>query len=136
MSMNKSNRSQHKRDYETYTELERVLQEIENFVDAVIVEGARDKEALEELGLTKEIVTYSSRPDTDFVDYLSRKYKSVTILTDYDRAGKRFNKRLTARLEHEGVRVEKRYRDEVGRILGFRGMRDIESVNGLKKRLL
>ncbi len=134
--MNKSNRSQHKLDYETYTELESVLQEMEDFVDAVIVEGARDKEALEELGVTKEIVTCSSRPDTDFVDYLSRNYKSVTILTDYDRAGKRFNKRLTARLEHEGVRVEKRYRDEVGRILGFRGMRDIESVNGLKKRLL
>jgi 5S rRNA maturation endonuclease (ribonuclease M5) len=134
--MNKSNRSQHKLDYESYTELESVLQEMEDFVDAVIVEGARDKEALEELGLTKEIVTCSSRPDTDFVDYLSRKYKSVTILTDYDRAGKRFNKRLTARLEHEGVRVEKRYRDEIGRILGFRGMRDIESVNGLKKRLL
>jgi 5S rRNA maturation endonuclease (ribonuclease M5) len=133
--MNKSNRPQQKLDYETYIELENVLQEVDDSVDAIVVEGVRDKTALEELGITKEIVTCSSRPDTAFVDDLSRKYKSVTILTDYDRAGKSFNKRLIARLERSGVRVDNRFREKIGRILGLRGMRDIESVNALKKRL-
>ena len=133
--MNKSNRAQQKRDYETYTKLESVLQEMDDAVDAIVVEGIRDKTALKELGITKEIVMCSSRPDNHFVDYLSRSYKCVTILTDYDRAGKKFNKKLSTQLERSGVRVDNRFREKIGRILGLRGMRDIESVNALKKRL-
>jgi 2,5-diamino-6-(ribosylamino)-4(3H)-pyrimidinone 5'-phosphate reductase len=129
-------RALQKRDYETYTELEDVIHEMEDFVDAIVVEGVRDKAALKGLGVTKEIVTCSSKPDTWFVDYLRSRHKRVTILTDYDKAGKKFNKKLTARLEHAGIKVENQYRSRIGRILGLRGMRDIESVNALKKRLI
>lgn len=132
---NKSNRALQKQDFETYTELEDVIQEMDDFVDAIVVEGVRDKAALEGLGVTKEIVTCASKPDTEFVDYLRSRHKKVTILTDYDEAGKKFNKKLTARLEHAGIKVENQYRGRIGRILGLRGMRDIESVNALKKRL-
>jgi 5S rRNA maturation endonuclease (ribonuclease M5) len=134
--MNKSGRPQYTLDCETYTELERVIEELDDSVDAVIVEGVRDKTALEELGITKEIVMCSSWPDTEFVDYLSSRYRRVTILTDYDRAGKSVNKRLIARLERAGVKVDNRYRERIGRILGLRGMKDIESVNSLKKRII
>ena len=134
--MNKSDRTLQRMDCETYEELESVIQELDGFVDAIIVEGIRDKEALEELGITKEIVMYSSKPDTEFVDYLSSRHKKVTILTDYDRAGKEFNKKLSARLEHAGVKVENQYRGRIGRILGLRGMRCIESVNSLKKMIV
>jgi 5S rRNA maturation endonuclease (ribonuclease M5) len=123
-------------DCETYEELESVIQEMDDFVDAIVVEGIRDKEALEELGITKEIVMCSSRPDTEFVDYLSSRHKKVTILTDYDRAGKEINKKLSARLERAGIKVENQYRGRIGRILGLRGMRCIESVNSLKKRII
>jgi len=132
---NKSNRALQKRDCETYTELESVIQEMDDFVDAIVVEGVRDKAALEGLGVTKEIVTYASKPDTWFVDCLRRRHTCVAILTDYDRAGKRYNKKLVALLEREGVKVEKRYREEIGKILGLRGMKSIESVNSLKKRI-
>jgi 5S rRNA maturation endonuclease (ribonuclease M5) len=134
--MNKSSRPQYTLDCETYKELERVIEELDDSVDAVIVEGVRDKAALEELGITKEIVTCSSRPDTEFVDHLSSRYTRVTILTDYDRAGKSVNKRLIARLERAGVKVDNRHREKIGRILGLRGMKDIESVNSLKKRII
>ena len=134
--MNKSSRPRYTLDCETYTELERIIEELDDSVDAVIVEGARDKTALEELGITKEIIMCSSRPDTEFVDYLCSRYKRVTILTDYDRAGKSVNKRLIARLERAGVKVDNQYRERIGRILGLRGMKDIESVNSLKKRII
>jgi 5S rRNA maturation endonuclease (ribonuclease M5) len=134
--MNKSDRTLQRMDFETYEELESVIQEMEDFVDAIIVEGIRDKEALEELGITKEIVMCSSKPDTEFIDYLCSRHKKVTILTDYDRAGKAFNKKLSARLERAGIKVENQYRGRIGRILGLRGMRCIESVNGLKKRIV
>jgi len=133
--MNNSNRALQRKDYETYTELESVIQEMDDFVDAIIVEGIHDKEALEELGITKEILMCSSKPDTEFVDYLSGRHKKVAILTDFDRAGKKFNKKLSTRLEREGVKVENQYRGKIGRILGLRGMRCIESVNALKKRI-
>jgi 5S rRNA maturation endonuclease (ribonuclease M5) len=109
---------------------------MDDFVDAIVVEGVHDREALEKLGITKEIVLCSSRPHTDFIDYISSRHKKVVILTDYDRTGKRINKKLSSWLEREGIKVEKQYRDEVGRILGFRGMRSIESVNALKKRII
>ncbi len=134
--MNKFDRTLQRMDCETYEELERVIQEMEDFVDAIIVEGIRDKDALEELGITKEIVLCSSRPDTEFVDYLSSRHKKVTILTDYDRAGKEFNKKLSIRLEHAGIKVANQYRGRIGKILGLRGMRCIESVNSLKKRIV
>ncbi|MHC1611048.1 MAG: toprim domain-containing protein [Candidatus Methanospirareceae archaeon] len=123
-------------DCETYEELERVIKEMDDFVDAIIVEGIRDKEALEELGITKEILMCSSRPDTEFVDYLSSRHKKVAILTDYDRAGKEFNRRLSTQLERAGIKVENGYRGRIGRILGLRGMKCIESVNSLKKRIV
>jgi len=134
--MNKTNRAMRKADYETYLELESVVQEMDDFVDAVVVEGAHDKEALVEMGITKEIAMYSSGFSyVDFVDYLRSRHKRVAILTDYDRAGKRFNKKLTAGLERAGVKVEKRYREEIGRILGFRGIKCIESMNSFRNKV-
>jgi 5S rRNA maturation endonuclease (ribonuclease M5) len=134
--MNKSSRTNQRMDHKTYAELESVIQEIDDLVDAVIVEGIHDKKALEALGITKEILACSSKPYCDFIDYLSSRHKKVAILTDYDRTGKRINKKLSTWLERAGIKVERQYRDEVGRILGFRGMKSIESVNSLKKRIL
>ncbi len=122
-------------DYETYTELESIIEEMDDFVDAIVVEGIRDKRALEGMGITKEIVTCATRSHTEFVDYLSLRHKSVAILTDYDRTGKSINKKLTSRLERVGVKVENRYRERIGRVLGLRGMKCIESLNSLMKRI-
>ncbi len=122
-------------DYETYTELESIIEEMDDFVDAIVVEGIRDKRALEGMGITKEIVTCATRSHTEFVDYLSLRHKSVAILTDYDRQGKSINKKLTSRLERVGVKVENRYRERIGRVLGLRGMKCIESLNSLMKRI-
>lgn len=134
--MNKSNRAMRKEDYETYQELESVVQEMDDFVDAVVVEGVRDKEALKEMGITKEIAMYCSGFSyAVFVDYLGSRYKRVAILTDYDRAGKRFNKKLSAGLEREGVKVERMYREKIGRILGLRGMKCIESINSFRNKV-
>jgi len=122
--------------YETYQELENVVQEMDDFVDAVVVEGAHDKAALQEMGITKEIAMYSSGFSyVELVDYLRSRHKCVAILTDYDRAGKSFNKKLRAGLEREGVKVEWKYREKIGRILGFRGMKCIESINSVRKRI-
>jgi len=128
-------RAERARDYEAYIELCDVIREMDDFVDAIVVEGVHDREALEALGVTKEIATYSAGFSyAGFVDYLMNRYRRITILTDYDRAGKRLNRRLTASLERAGVKVENQYRERIGRILCLRGIRDIESITSLTKR--
>ena len=128
-------RAERARDYEAYIELCDVIREMDDFVDAIVVEGVHDREALEALGVTKEIATYSAGFSyAGFVDYLMNRYRRIAILTDYDRAGKRLNRRLTASLERAGVKVENQYRERIGRILCLRGIRDIESITSLTKR--
>jgi len=128
-------RAERARDYEAYVELCDVIREMDDFVDAIVVEGVHDREALEALGVTKEIATYSAGFSyAGFVDYLMNRYRRIAILTDYDRAGKRLNRRLTASLERAGVKVENQYRERIGRILCLRGIRDIESITSLTKR--
>ena len=128
-------RAERARDYEAYIELCDVIREMDDFVDAIVVEGVHDREALEALGVTKEIATYSAGFSyAGFVDYLMNRYRRITILTDYDRAGKRLNRRLTVSLERAGVKVENQYRERIGRILCLRGIRDIESITSLTKR--
>ncbi|RLG34335.1 hypothetical protein DRN97_02725 [Methanosarcinales archaeon] len=134
--MNKSNRGTRGDDCETYLELANVVQEMCDLVDAVVVEGIHDKEALKGMGIKKEIVMYSSGSSfVGFVDYLRRRHKRVVILTDYDRAGKRINKKLSAGLERAGIKVEWRYRKEIGRILGTRGLKCIESINSFRNKV-
>ena len=53
--MNRSHRAMRMDDYETYMELVSVIQEMDDFVDAVVVEGIHDKEALQEMGVTSAL---------------------------------------------------------------------------------
>lgn len=63
------------------------LQE-ENRTSPIIVEGKKDRNALQKLGLTGSIIIYnkgSSLPD--FCDWIVANYDQVIILTDWDRKG-------------------------------------------------
>ncbi|MCW3136477.1 MAG: toprim domain-containing protein [Canidatus Methanoxibalbensis ujae] len=126
-----------RRDYEIYEELRDVLREMDEdeYVDAIIVEGKNDKRALEEMGVVKHIAMYpGARCSYDmFIEHM-KKYKCVVILTDYDRKGKYFHRKLSKRLEREGIRIENRYRDRIGEIFGEKGMRTIESMRSLMRR--
>lgn len=123
-------------DLTLYKELECILEEMNHEVDVIIVEGSRDERAIRKMGFEKDIIRYSDSKlrDVQFVDKVAKLYDCVTILTDYDRAGKRANKRLSVQLESL-VRLEKRYRAEIGSILGLSGMKTIESIHSLGKRL-
>jgi 5S rRNA maturation endonuclease (ribonuclease M5) len=124
-------------DYEIYIQLESIIREMNDGVDSIVVEGVRDKEAMQRIGFTKEILLYSGSKfsDVDFVDYIRSRYKSVAIMTDYDREGKKLNQKLCLRLERGGVRVEKIYRDKIGTILAICGMKSIESLNSFMKKV-
>ena len=64
-----------------YRELEEIIAEMGDYVDAAIVEGAHDKKTLEKMGFTKDILKYSGTgmSDTDFIDLIARKYHTPLL---------------------------------------------------------
>lgn len=124
-------------EYQIYRDLEDIIEEMSEYVDAAVVEGAHDKKTLERLGFKKDILKYSDNrlSDIDFVEMVADKYRSIVILTDYDAAGSKYNKKLSAELERRGVRVEKIFRKKIKEKMDDCGMRTIESIYAMRRRL-
>ena len=78
-------------DYEKSLEdLEKARFELreENKTIPIIVEGDKDIEALRKLEVTGEIIRFNQGLSIpDFCDMVSQKYKSIILLTDWDRKG-------------------------------------------------
>jgi 5S rRNA maturation endonuclease (ribonuclease M5) len=78
-------------DYDkTLEDLEKILTELreENKKIPIIVEGEKDIEALRKLDIKGEIISFNKGMSIpDFCDMISKKYRSVILLTDWDRKG-------------------------------------------------
>lgn len=114
-----------------YEELGRLLGDLEYLVNAVVVEGLRDVEALRRLSFRGRVETYSrvSVSDADFVESLAHEVDSVVILTDFDEEGRRLNNRLTSLLERRGVKVETGLRRQVSRLMAILGVYAVEALD-------
>ncbi|MEW6063339.1 MAG: toprim domain-containing protein [Nanoarchaeota archaeon] len=73
-----------------------------------IVEGKKDKMALERLGI-KNIMTLS-KPIYKVIEDISKNNKECIILVDLDSAGRKIYGKLKCNLQKYGVRVDDRYR--------------------------
>jgi len=78
-------------DYKkSFEDLEKALFELreENKKIPIIVEGEKDREALQRLECKGEIISVNAGISlTDFCDRLAGDYKDIIILTDWDRRG-------------------------------------------------
>jgi len=93
------------------------MKEIQDFVDElkksqklIIVEGKKDKQALEKLGI-KNIITLSKKPIFQIIEDISKKNKEVVILTDLDKQGKELFGKLNSGLSYHGVKVDNKFRE-------------------------
>ena len=115
-------------DYEKSLEdLEKAILELreENKTVPIIVEGDKDVEALRRLDVLGEIIRFNiglSIPD--FCDMISQKYKSIILLTDWDRKGGFLCSTIKKNLESR-VTCNTRYRE----IIAKRSM--IRTLEGL-----
>ena len=117
--------------------LNHLLGELETLVDVVVVEGPRDLKALRQLGF-KGVVSLFSQvgvPDADFIDAISGEHGSVVILTDYDEEGRKIDLALSEGFERRGVRIEKGFRREMGRIMATLKVYAIESLDNVQEQL-
>lgn len=113
-----------------------LFEELEWTVDAVVVEGARDVEALRRLGYRGrvEVCSRVGTADVDLVEGLA-KFAEVVVLTDFDKEGRRMNIRLTRLLERRGVKVDKLLRRMVGRLMAVLGVYAVEALDNVGERL-
>jgi 5S rRNA maturation endonuclease (ribonuclease M5) len=76
----------------------------------VIVEGKKDKKALESFGVTN-IITLSKKPLFEVIEEISSKNKDCIILTDLDKTGKELYSKLNHGLQQFGVKVNNNFRN-------------------------
>jgi len=93
-----------------YDELMESVNKLRNSEAAVVVEGMKDKAALEKLDI-KNIVTLNKRPIFEIVETIADNYKEAAILTDLDTEGKKLFGVLNSGLSSHGVRVDNNFRE-------------------------
>lgn len=89
-------------------ELQEWLEKLKNCGKVILVEGIKDKKALEELGV--ENIMTLKKPLFAVVEDLED-CKEVVVLTDLDKAGKELYGRLSKDLKRHGVKIDMYFRE-------------------------
>lgn len=76
----------------------------------VVVEGKKDRQALQNLGV-ENIILYYDKPFYKLVDNICSSGDSVIILTDLDKKGKQLYRKLRHDLQKFGIRIDNRFRE-------------------------
>jgi len=97
-----------------------MLQKTEEFQDLidkiitsdilVIVEGKKDKIALEKLGINN-IIELNKKPIFQIVEEISNSNEECIILTDLDKEGKQLYSKLNSDLQRHGIKVNNKLRE-------------------------
>lgn len=123
--------------FQALLDLIELLSSIDSSVDAIIVEGSRDREALRRLGFDGVIEMHSTKgfSEEELVEEIGSKYKSVLLLTDFDEEGRQLNKRLTRIFERRGVKVDLGLRRVIGRLMATLGVYSVEDLENIRLRI-
>ena len=90
---------------------EQILQELERIREnnyLVIVEGKKDRKALENFGL-KNIIYLKNKPLFEIIESVNS--KEVIILTDLDLEGRKLFSKLRFNLQKRGVKLDNKLRN-------------------------
>ncbi|MFH1072139.1 MAG: toprim domain-containing protein [Nanoarchaeota archaeon] len=77
----------------------------------IIVEGFKDRKALENIGISNKIIVLNRQPLYKIIEHIASKHIDCIILTDFDKEGKRLYGRLNSELCQKGVRIDKEFRE-------------------------
>lgn len=93
------------------------IEELENFIEKIkssevliIVEGKKDRAALEKFGITN-IVELSKKPLFQVVEEIASSNEECIILTDLDKKGRELYGKLNSQLQANGVKVNNKFRE-------------------------
>ena len=106
-------------------ELNTLINKIKESNTLIIVEGKKDKIALQRLGINN-IIELSKKPLFQIVEEIADSNDECIILTDLDREGKQLYSKLRSDLQKNGVKINNELREFL-----FRNtkLRQIEGIN-------
>lgn len=97
--------------------MNQIVEELNNFIDKVkdsniivIVEGKKDRIALQKLGINN-IVELSKKPIFQIVEDVANSNEECVILTDLDKKGKEIYGKLNSNLQKNGVKINNKFRE-------------------------
>jgi len=79
---------------------------------AILVEGKRDRNVLERLGV-ENVIDLKGRKFHDVAEFLADRFKGVVLLTDFDPEGEEIFRKLNRILKGYGLRVDGGLREEL-----------------------
>jgi 5S rRNA maturation endonuclease (ribonuclease M5) len=91
----------------------------------IIVEGKKDKLALEKLEVTNIIVL--KKGIDEFCQSITQKYSEAIILTDLDSEGKKLYAKIRYGLERDGVKIDDSFRNFLYRETCLRQIEGIDT---------
>lgn len=91
-------------------ELNSLIEKIKNSNILVIVEGKKDREALQKFGIDN-IIELSKKPLFKVVEDISNSNGECVILTDLDKKGKELYGKLNSDLQKRGVKINNKFRE-------------------------
>ena len=118
-------------DLERLEKLEDVIQEVKlmsNEGAVIVVEGPRDKKALQELGITGDILLGTQKSLLVFCEEVARMYDNVIVLTDWDKKGDKLATLMETYFKGADVKVNMDLRKKI-KSLVLKRIKDIESLN-------
>lgn len=106
-------------------DLDEWVEKINDDCSLIIVEGIKDKKALENMGVENEIKTLSKKPIFSIIEDVSINKKAI-ILTDLDKEGKKLYGKLKDGLSKHGVVIDNKFREF---LFSETKIRQIEGLN-------
>ena len=107
-------------------ELNNLIEKIKNSNTLIIVEGRKDKAALQKLGI-ENIIQLNKKPLFQIVEEVSSSNKECIILTDLDKKGKELFGKLNSNLQKHGVKVNNKFREFLFKHTKLRQIEGIDS---------
>jgi len=113
--------------------MEKILDELRNHIEKiknsntlVIVEGRKDRAALQKLGI-ENITELSKKPLYQIVEEIAASNEECVILTDLDKKGREIYGKLNSSLQRHGVKINNKLREFLFRRTRLRQIEGIDS---------
>ncbi|ABR54565.1 2,5-diamino-6-hydroxy-4-(5-phosphoribosylamino)pyrimidine 1-reductase [Methanococcus vannielii SB] len=104
------------------------IKELAEYGIPVLIEGKKDAESLKNLGISGRFIFVSRTPIFQIADTLKKEgILEVILLTDFDKAGKKYAREILSEFQNRGIKVNNILRNEL--LKYSRGdLKDIESI--------
>ncbi|MBI2650411.1 toprim domain-containing protein [Candidatus Woesearchaeota archaeon] len=102
------------------------INKIKDSNSLVIVEGKKDRIALQKLGISN-IIELNKKPLFEIIEDVANSNDECIILTDLDKEGKQLYSKLNSNLQKNGVKINNKFREFLFKHTKLRQIEGIDS---------